>query len=133
MGAFASGLLGETGQQSPRGPGRPAAERRALAASFLADLVAGEPKEKMVLKKGLFVRMKSPDAVLAIAGFHSREACYLPSNHFDDAEILRFDTDDDGTSVEGLDMSEVAKAHVRMQVLVLVDDPALTTFFRRVV
>lgn len=133
VGSFASGLLGEFGSQQPRGKGRPPSERRKLAREFLADLAVGEPKDAVDLPKRLFVRLRSPDAVLAIASLHSVESCYLPSNHVLDAEVIRFVADDSGVSEDGLDETVVATVHARMQdILALIDDPTLMTFSRRV-
>lgn len=129
--ALEVGLLREAVSPVKR-RGKPPLERSKLAKTFLEELAAGEPKDKIFLHKNLFLRVKSADALLAIAGFHSKETCYLPVNHILDAELEQIAIEADGVSTAGLDQTQVAIAHARMVDLdALLDEPQISVFTRR--
>lgn len=129
--ALEAGLLREA-NSPPTRRGKPPQDRRKLAQTFLNDLASGEGKDAIELHKRLFIRIKSADALLAIAGFHSKETCYLPVNHLLEAEIDQIVVDEDGLSSQGLDRSLVAAAHARLSdIVALLDEPELFVFDRR--
>lgn len=127
---LASGLLIDE-RPAPTGRGRRPEPRRTLAETFLSGLAGGDAHDPIQLHKGLFVRLKSPDAVLSIAGLHSTLDCYLPSDHFLDAEIKRIEADEKGVAVSGADATDVATVHARMlDIVALLEEPALRAFLR---
>lgn len=116
----------------PKRKGRPTPERDDLAKKFLETLPAGDPTASIALHKRLFLRVKSSDALLAIAGFHSNETCYLPMNHLLEAELNGVTVEADGKSAQGLDRSLVATVHAQMVDLHdLLEEPNITVFTRR--
>lgn len=127
---LASGLLVDV-SSAPTGRGRRPEARRTLAENLLAGLAGGDPHDPTQLHKKLFVRLKSPDALLSIAGLHSTLDSYLPSDHFLDAEIKGIEADQTGVAVSGADAMDVAIVHARMlDIVALLDEPALRVFSR---
>jgi hypothetical protein len=127
---LASGLLVDE-SPAPTGRGRRPEPRRTLAETFLSGLAGGDAHDPILLHKRLFVRLESPDAVLSIAGLHSTLDCYLPSDHFLDAEIKRIEADGNGVAVSGANASDVATVHARvLDMLALLEEPMLRAFSR---
>ncbi|GAA4175838.1 hypothetical protein GCM10023069_42710 [Shinella granuli] len=127
---FASGLLVDE-SPAPTGRGRRPEARRTIAEAFLSLLADGDPHDPIQIHKKLFVRLQSPDALLSIAGLHSTRGCYLPSDHFLDAEIRGINADGKGVAVRGADATVVATVHARMlDIVALLEEPALHAFLR---
>lgn len=99
------------------------------AAEFFMEIKNGNPTDKMKINKKLFLKVKSADCLLAIAGFHSIKRCYLPADRILDMRLERFEADDKGKVLAHV-IPEISAAahHYATEIYDLLNEPELQTF-----
>jgi hypothetical protein len=118
----------ETSSDKPK-PGPPARLRAGVARDLLKSLWVGNRGDKIEVARQCFLRAKSSDALLAMAGMHSIEACHLPSNGIAQALSKHFEADDAGRPKAHVDKIAVGIAYEHAKsILALADEPNLRTF-----
>lgn len=114
---------------APKSRGRTKGSRHDFAERFLVELQKGNPGDSISLQRQLFLRVRSPDALLAILGMHSIVPIYLPSNGILQAYNARFQADETGSPEVGVtrETMMIAASHAA-DVFALLDEPNLMTF-----
>lgn len=94
---------------------------------FLSEIHNGSHKDKIEINKKLFLKTQSADCLLAIAGFHSTENCYLPGDNILKVHTRRFEADMNGIS--HTDQATASMAHTcASDIYGLLDEPELRPF-----
>jgi hypothetical protein len=126
--ALLMGFLVEARTSSTR-IGRPAQARVTFAQQFLSEVRKGLPRDLIRIPKQLLLRVKSADALLAIAGFHSSLDYYLPGNQILDLYDRRFGVLSTGIADDGvsLETARVAQGYGEA-LLTLLKEPGLYLF-----
>jgi hypothetical protein len=127
--AFEMRLLREKALTPKKGRGRKRESRQETAKKFLHNLAARNASDGIRLPKPLFVRLNSPDSLLALMNLHSAAGCYLPSDKVLEAVERRFQVGPDGDPAQGTDLSaiRVVQSHLE-DILALLDEPGLQIF-----
>lgn len=117
--------------QTARKRGRPPHSRKQFAEEFLATLHSGDPSDEVRVPFQLFVRAKSADALLALAGLHNGTGSSPVNNSIFQSVIFRFQADEHGRARDDLDAKHVATAQYwSEEILALLDEPNLQAFDR---
>lgn len=127
--AFEMRLLREKALTPKKGRGRKKESRQETAEKFLDNLAARNATDGIRLPKPLFVRLNSPDSLLALMNLHSAAGCYLPSDKVLEAVECRFQVGADGVPAQGTDLSAMRVVQSHMEdILALLDEPGLKIF-----
>ncbi|MCP4381042.1 MAG: hypothetical protein GY798_06425, partial [Hyphomicrobiales bacterium] len=103
--------------------------RKTYAKTLLTELESGGPTDAISLRRQLFVRGKSTDALLALIGLHNTTGCYLPANAIMETARDHFQADQNGIPKAELDRSVVAMAQCWAEdITVLLEEPELQPF-----
>mgnify|MGYP001183582755 FL=1 len=127
--AFEMRLLREKALTPKMGRGRKKESRQETAEKFLHNLASRNATDRIRLPKPLFVRLNSPDSLLALMNLHSAAGCYLPSDKVLEAAECRFQVGADGVPAQGTDLSAMRVVQSHMEdILALLDEPGLKIF-----
>lgn len=127
--AFDMRLLRETTAPAQQGRGRKKDSRQEMASKFLRNLANGNAGDRIRLPLPLFVRLKSPDSLLALMNLRSTAACYLPSDMILKAVDSRFEVDAEGNPPPKASLSTIRIIQSHMEdIFELLDEPELTIF-----
>jgi len=122
-------LLRETTAPVRQRRGRKKDSRQETASRFLRNLAHGNAGDRIRLPLPLFVRLKSPDCLLALMNLHSTTGCYLPSDMILKALHNRFEVDAQDNPPQNADLPTIRVFENHMQdILELLDEPDLTIF-----
>jgi len=127
--ALSMRLLRGTSAPVQNGPGRKKESREETASKFLRNLTRKNPGDKIRLARPLFVRVTSPDTLLALMNLHSNADCYLPSNMILEALEKRFEVNAEGNPPEGAELPTIRafQSHIE-EIFALLDEPELKVF-----
>lgn len=127
--ALSMRLLREKSPPVQNGAGRKKDSREEAASKFLRNLKQKNPGDKIRLAWPLFVRVKSPDNLLALMNLNSNADCYLPSDMILKALDNRFEVDANGNPPKDADLSttRIIQSHME-DIFGLLDEPQLTIF-----
>jgi hypothetical protein len=124
-------LLCEKTQPARKVPGRKKKSRQETAAKFLSNLSTGDAVNRIRLPKPIFVKLNSPDSLLALMNLHSTAQCYLPSDKVLEAIEQDFLVGADCNPVQEQDMDCTITTVLRKNIegiLTLLDEPDLQIF-----
>lgn len=127
--ALSMRLLREKTAPVRKGRGRKKESREETASKFLHNLRSGNAGDYIGLALPLFVRLRSPDSLLALMNLHSIADCYLPSDMILGAIENQFEVDAEGNPPKGAELPTIREIQSHMdEIFALLDEPELTIF-----